>query len=934
MMNSTVDKHAVIDSFPPGRGEHRHFEEFMGAAGENNQLNRLARACGVIAAGFGIAALLGWILEFPLLANLGPRWIPMAPSSALLFVLFGTAVVLNARAPSGRSAYRAGMAIGSAGALLTLLLLVVSLLGIRHEAEHLGFTIAGTVDGAPTGHISPVTALCFMLAGLSLVASLSSSVDRRRADAGFWLGGLVILAGFVFSLPYLYDVPLLYGGRFIPPALTTSLALVALGGALCAVAAARARAPGNGIDAANLRASRFSVLLFALVVTGVAASSHVLFRNFEKQHRAKIERRLSAISAQKVSELGRWKAELLADAAFYRHNAAFAALARYFLAAPEDASHRQGLVDWISQTQKNRRYDVFLLDALGAVRLSIPDKIDPLSSIVKQQALEAARSRQVRFVDFYRDEHSSRTYLAQLIPLLDPQDDSRTLGVLVWRIDPRDALYPSIERWPVPSRTAETMLVRRDGDDVLFLSELRFRKEAPLTQRIPLTKTETPTVQAVLGHEGIFEGTDYRGARTIASARAVPDSPWFVVARVDAAEAFAPLRQLLWMTLGLAGTLLIAAGAAAGLFWRGRRLRHSKEQVRGAEALRESEATYHSLFDNMLNGIAYCRILFENGRPRDFVYLSVNHAFETQTGLKNVVGRKVTEVIPGIREADPGLFETYGRVAMTGQPEQFEIFVQALQLWFSISVYSPKREYFVAVFDVITERKRADQELRGYAERLQGLSRRLIAVEETERRNINRELHDRIGQKLAALNINLNIIRSQLPQESLRVVSARLQDTQTLLEETAAQIRNVMTDLHPPALDEYGLLAALRTYVESFGARVAVPITLHAEDLAPRLSLAAETALFRIAQEALANAAAHARAQRIQITLAATPDRVTLTIADDGVGFDAGHTMPAGNHWGLAIMRERAEAVGATLRIDTAPGRGTRVAVEIGREAA
>jgi two-component system sensor histidine kinase UhpB len=234
----------------------------------------------------------------------------------------------------------------------------------------------------------------------------------------------------------------------------------------------------------------------------------------------------------------------------------------------------------------------------------------------------------------------------------------------------------------------------------------------------------------------------------------------------------------------------------------------------------------------------------------------------------------------------------------------------------------------------ITERKQTEQALHDYARRLQGVSRRLFAVEETERRNINRELHDRIGQKLAALNLNLNIIRSQLPQESLRVVSARLQDTQRLLEETAAQIRDIMADLHPPALDEYGLLAAVRTYVEAFGARLAVPITVQGDDLAPRLSLAAETALFRIAQEALANAAAHARAQRVQITLAATPDRVTLTIADDGAGFDVARAGLARASWGLAIMRERAEAVGATLRIDTGPGRGTRVVAEIGREAA
>ena len=126
----------------------------------------------------------------------------------------------------------------------------------------------------------------------------------------------------------------------------------------------------------------------------------------------------------------------------------------------------------------------------------------------------------------------------------------------------------------------------------------------------------------------------------------------------------------------------------------------------------EDDSSFHYLFDNMLNGLAYCRMLFENGEPLDFIYLRVNSAFELQTGLKRVVGRKVSEVIPGIRETDPGLLQAYGRVAMTGQPERFEVFLEALQMWFHVAVYSPKPEHFVAVFDVITERKNTENHLR------------------------------------------------------------------------------------------------------------------------------------------------------------------------------------------------------------------------------
>ena len=134
------------------------------------------------------------------------------------------------------------------------------------------------------------------------------------------------------------------------------------------------------------------------------------------------------------------------------------------------------------------------------------------------------------------------------------------------------------------------------------------------------------------------------------------------------------------------------------------------ERKRAEASLREKEERYRSLFEHMTNGFAYCRMEFEGDRPKDFVYLAVNPAFETQTGLRDVAGKRVSEVIPGICESDPDLIETYGRVASTGEPAAFETYVEALKSWFSISVYSPARGYFVAVFDVVTARKQAEIE--------------------------------------------------------------------------------------------------------------------------------------------------------------------------------------------------------------------------------
>ena len=109
------------------------------------------------------------------------------------------------------------------------------------------------------------------------------------------------------------------------------------------------------------------------------------------------------------------------------------------------------------------------------------------------------------------------------------------------------------------------------------------------------------------------------------------------------------------------------------------------------KSLRESEQRYRSLFDNMLDGFAYCKMLFEDGRPLDFIYLDVNDAFERLTGLKNVIGKKATEVIPGIKESNPELFEIYGRVSLTGNPEKFETYVDSLEFG-SLSLCIARRE--------------------------------------------------------------------------------------------------------------------------------------------------------------------------------------------------------------------------------------------------
>ncbi len=241
--------------------------------------------------------------------------------------------------------------------------------------------------------------------------------------------------------------------------------------------------------------------------------------------------------------------------------------------------------------------------------------------------------------------------------------------------------------------------------------------------------------------------------------------------------------------------------------------------------------------------------------------------------------------------------------------------------------------YSSGIIKDITERKQAEEELKTSQKNLRILSMHLAKSEEQERKRLAQELHDQVGQTLTGLGIDLNLICTRLPADTERDILNRLDDALEQVGHIAERIRDVMSELRPPVLDDYGLLAGLNWLCDKYTKRTGIVAKIKGCEPEPRLSAEMESALFRTTQEALTNIAKHANADRVDITLKKLRgNRIRLTIADNGAGFDVSSVKQTHKGWGLMSMKERAIAIGGKLHIKSKKGKGTRIIFESGKK--
>ena len=351
------------------------------------------------------------------------------------------------------------------------------------------------------------------------------------------------------------------------------------------------------------RISFVFLLIFIFLTACILTSGFLIYGNYKTKYKMEIEHQLVSIAELKVNQLVQWRKERLGDADIFYENTAFSSLAKRYFANPNDFNAKTRIQTWMEQVASAYQYNrICLHDTNGLEYLSSPQNIVHPPYIFWLRAKEALASGKIVFQDFYRDENDQQVYLTIFIPLIDASDKNHILGILAMRIDPAAYLYEIIQDWPIPSKTSETLIIRRDGNDAVYLNELRFLKDAALNLRIPLQGPNTVSTRAALGQEGIVEAKDYRREHVIAYVHSIPDSPWFLVAKTNTEEAFAPLKERFWLMIVLMGALLVGTGASLGFIWRQQENRLYREQYQSAEALRESERKFRETVINLDEG--------------------------------------------------------------------------------------------------------------------------------------------------------------------------------------------------------------------------------------------------------------------------------------------------------------------------------------------
>lgn len=646
--------------------------------------------------------------------------------------------------------------------------------------------------------------------------------------------------------------------------------------------------------------------VFTGLVAAVAFGGHFYYRSQRTAFEERANQTLSAVAGLKAAAVGAWLEERLAEGELLGGNPFLVQAARRFFQT-DSSARGDDLLAWMVSLKMRQNYaDVHLLDASGTVRLSTSRGAPELESQTAAAASKAVRERRVGTCDLHHDG-SGQLRLSVAAPLVLPGGDT-AVGAIVLFIDPQQFLYPQLQGWPAPSRTAETSLVRREGDRVLYLNDLRHRKNTAVSLSIPLTRRGVPAVQAVMGGEDRIGGVDYRGIEVLAAARPVPNSSWFVVAKEDAAEIYNPLRERAATAVFVAILLLGAAGAALALIWRQREARFYRECY---EEESKRRALLDAVFTAQTDGVLVCDSIGEVIRSN--AAAGAHFGFDP-TGMPISEFTKVLGLQDGVK------------ASVTWRALQGETLI-AVEQSVGDRIYeasaAPMRDPegritgSVTISRDVTQRKRDEAALRTAYSRLESAL--------AEKTVLLKEVHHRVKNNLAVISSLLSLKADSTANCEARLV---LEDSRRRVHSIALIHEHLYGSdgLNRINFAEYGQRLVQELHSTFVGEPGRVSIAFQADTVELGIDRAVPCAL--ILNELLSNAFKHAFAEgrngKILVAFReAEPGCLELAVQDDGIGLPVGIGSRGGKSSGLRIVEILTSQLDGELRRE--PAMGTRM---------
>jgi PAS domain S-box-containing protein len=470
-------------------------------------------------------------------------------------------------------------------------------------------------------------------------------------------------------------------------------------------------------------------IIMALVATVILAGGYLIYHFQEQQTLQRTESGLAVVAQSKADQVSEWRAARLVDANTLAGSPSFTDTVAAYMASPMDNEIRDKVIGDLAIVAQSYPYqDILLTDIEGNVLLSVNNSVRRLGDTAITQLPIAIKEHQAVFTDFHYPPDSDSPHLNVIAPVFPWRQDSPTaIGAVVLYIDPSRYLYPLMQSSPIPSQTGETLLVERDGDQALFLNELRHQQNTALKLRIPLSQQNAPAVMAVMGKEGVFEGTDYRGVEVLSATEHISDSPWYLVVKIDTSEALTPWRSRSGYIIASIAGLMAAALAFVGLIWQ-RRQRLVYQAMYQVEAGRKkleqelinSETKYRRLFEAAQDSILILdgdtgQIIDANPFIKEMLGYTLEelrgkHLWEIGT-FRDIVASKAS-----FKELKKKGYIRYDHLPLQTK-DGYQIHVEFVSNRYKVD----GREVFQCNIRNITERKRAEDKLRDSEERFRAL---------------------------------------------------------------------------------------------------------------------------------------------------------------------------------------------------------------------